>query len=116
MHVEWHTLCEWFWKIFSSQGTPAWVQAIGSILALIVAIRVSRLSVEHAASLKQKTIFSIAEAAHKYASDIRNAIELIDDDIGSNVSLYGVYHKDVVFGVIKALQGIPVHELGTSQE
>ncbi|CAI8726578.1 hypothetical protein [Pseudomonas chlororaphis] len=115
MHFEW-ALWDSIWKVVSSDGAPAWVQAIGSILALIIAIRVSRLSIEHAGLLKQKTIFSIAEAAHEYASKIRGAIDMISDEAGSNIHLYGVYHKDVTAGVVRALQGIPVHELASGQQ
>ncbi|MNJ47851.1 hypothetical protein D3C77_430230 [compost metagenome] len=116
MHVEWHSIVEWVWGVLSSEGAPAWVQAVGSILALIVAIRVSRLSVEHAGLVRQKSIFSIAEAAHQFASSIRNAIDSIGNEPGSNVHLYGVYHKDVIASVVKALQGVPVHELGSGQQ
>lgn len=104
------------WRFISSESAPAWVQAVGSIVALYIAIRVSRSSIEHAGLLKQKTIFSIAEAAHEYASEIRIAINRIDKEPGSNIRLYEVYHKDVTAGVVRALQGIPVHEVASGQQ
>ena len=116
MHFEWSALWDSVWKVVSSEGAPAWVQAIGSIMALIIAIRVSRISIEHAGLLKQKTIFSIAEAAHEYASKVRAAIDLISDEPGSNAKLYDVYHRDVTAGIIRALQGVPVHELASGPQ
>lgn len=116
MHFEWRELLCSVWDVISSEGAPAWVQAIGSVIALFIAIRVSRLSVEHAGLLKQKSIFSIAEAAHEYAKNIRAAINAIDEDPGSNVSLYSVYHSDVTAGMVRALQGVPVHELASGQQ
>ena len=116
MDYYWRDLLCSVWDVISSAGTPAWVQAIGSITALVVAIRVSRLSVEHAGLLRQKTIFSIAEAAHEYANKIRAAINTINDDPGSNINLCSVYHRDVTAGIVRALQGVPVHELASGQQ
>ncbi|HCF2575850.1 hypothetical protein [Pseudomonas monteilii] len=116
MHFDWQEFLSSAWSVISSNGMPAWVQAIGSIIALVVAIRVSRLSVEHAGLLKQKTIFSIAEAVREYSSKVRAAINDIDDDPGSNISLYHVYHRDVTAGLVRALQGVPVHELASGQQ
>lgn len=116
MHFDWREFLCSVWDVISSTGTPAWVQAIGSIIALVVAIYVSRKSVEHAGLLKQKTIFSIAEAAHEYANKIRVAVEAIDDDLGSKIGLFSVYHSDVNAGMVRALQGVPVHELASGEQ
>ncbi|MGX1017404.1 hypothetical protein AB7M33_000080 [Pseudomonas sp. Y3 TE3536] len=116
MHFDWRELLFLVWGAISSDGAPAWVQAIGSIIALVVAIRVSRISVEHAGLLKQKTIFSIAEAAHEYANKVRGAIHSISDDPGSNLSLYSVYNSDVTAALVRALQGVPMHELASGRQ
>ncbi|MVF49730.1 hypothetical protein F9Z43_10435 [Pseudomonas monteilii] len=116
MHVDWQEFWCSAWRLISSDGAPAWVQAIGSMVALYVAFRVSRISVEHAGLLKQKTVFSIAEATRDYANQIRAAIHNIGDDPGSNASLYDVYNRDVTAGLVRALQGVPVHELASGQQ
>lgn len=116
MHFDWREFLFSVWGAISSDGAPAWVQAIGSIIALVVAIRVSRISVEHAGLLKQKTIFSIAEAAHEYATKVRGAINSIGDDSGSNLSLYSVYNSDVTAGLVRALQGVPMHDLASGSQ
>lgn len=116
MNSDWHLFMDLVWALISSEGAPAWIQAIGSLVALFIAIRVSRLSVEHAGVLRQKTMFSVVEASHQFASSIRTAVELIGDEPGSNAELYNVYHKDVMAGMIQALQALPVHEFGTGRQ
>ncbi|MCG8292233.1 hypothetical protein [Pseudomonas entomophila] len=116
MGLEWSEVFEPVWKVISSDGAPAWVQAVGSMVALFVAFRVSRISIDHAGRLKQKTIFSIAKAAYEYACQIRAATNLVGDEAGSNVNLYGVYHKDITAGLVRALQGVPLHELPSSEQ
>jgi len=61
-------------------------------------------------------MFSVAEASHRYACSIRAAIDYINDEPGSNLQLYGVYHKDVMAGMVTALQALPVHEFATSRQ
>jgi len=116
MHIDWTALWGSVWSFVSSDSAPAWVQAVGSIVALFVAIRLSRSSIAHAGLQKQKTIFSVAEAAHEYASGVRAAVDLIGDDPGSNITLYQVYHRDITAGLVRALQGAPMHELASSQQ
>ncbi|MBZ6454371.1 hypothetical protein K7402_01050 [Pseudomonas fluorescens group sp.] len=116
MAAEWLVIWNSVLKFISSDSAPAWVQAVGSIVALYIAIRVSRTSIAHAGLQKQKTILSVAEAAYEYAGKIRAAINLISVDPGSNLSLYGVYHRDVNAGLVRALQGAPVHELASGQQ
>lgn len=116
MHIDWIALWDSVWSLVSSDGAPAWVQAVGSIVALFVAIRLSRSSITHAGLQKQRTIFSVAEAAQEYANRIRAAVDLIGDAPGSNITLYEVYHRDVTAGLVRALQGAPVHELASGQQ
>jgi len=116
MHVDWHLFMDWLGRLISSDGAPAWVQAIGSLVALFIAIRVSRLSVEHASDLKQKSMFSVVDASHQFACSIRSAVESIGAEPGSNAELYSIYHKDVMVGMIKALQALLVHEFSSGQQ
>lgn len=115
MSFEWHLLWERTGEILSSEGAPAWIQAIGSVAALFIAIRISRSSINHAASEKRKTIFAIAEAAHTHACNIRKAIDVMGWNSGNNFQIYEVYDKTIIEGVVKALQGVPMHELGSSK-
>lgn len=115
MSFDWHIFWENAYELLSKDGAPAWIQAIGSILALVVVILVSKTPVNHAASVKRKTIFAIAEAAHTHASNIREAIDVMEWPTGNNYQIYKVYNKVVIEGVVKALQGVPMHELGSSR-
>jgi hypothetical protein len=76
---------------------------------------VSRTAINHAASVKRKTIFAIAEAAHVHACNLRNAIDSMSWPEADNSHIYKIYHKVVIEGIVKALQGIPMHELGSSK-
>lgn len=115
MNLEWHATGEWIYDFLSSEGAPAWIQAIGSLLALGIAIRVSKTAINHAASVKRKTIFAIAEAAHSHACNLRKAIDGMSWPETNFIPLYEVYHKSVIESTVKALQGIPMHELGSSK-
>ena len=106
MSFDWNLLWE---------GAPAWIQAIGSVAAIVYAVRISRSSINHAASEKRKTIFAIAEAAHTHACNIRKAIDVMGFNSGNNIQIYAVYDKTIIEGVVKALQGVPMHELGSSK-
>ena len=106
MSFDWNLLWE---------GAPAWIQAIGSVAAIVYAVRISRSSINHAASAKRKTIFAIAEAAHTHACNIRKAIDAMGFNSGNNIQIYAVYDKTIIEGVVKALQGVPMHELGSSK-
>lgn len=54
MAAEWLVIWNSVLKFISSDSAPAWVQAVGSIVALYIAIRVSRTSIAHAGLQKQK--------------------------------------------------------------
>ncbi len=114
MPVEWIAVWNDVVCIFSSPNTPAWVQAIGSLVGLGIAIFVSTLPLKHAAKQKRATFFAIVEAAHTRAQSIRKAVDEMDWETGGTAGIYNVYHKSVIDGLVRALQGIPTHELGTS--
>lgn len=115
MSFDWHQIWEKTYELLSTQDLPAWIQAIGSVAAIVYAVRISRSSINHAASAKRKTIFAIAEAAHTHACNIRKAIDVMAWNSGNNIQIYSVYDKTIIEGVVKALQGVPMHELGSSK-
>jgi len=80
-----------------------------------IAIKVSKTVINHAASVKSKAIFAIAEAAHVHACNLRSAIDAMSWPEADNYQIYKVYHKVVIEGIVKALQGVPMHELGSSK-
>ena len=106
MSFDWNLLWE---------GAPAWIQAIGSVAAIVYAVRISRSSINHAASAKRKTIFAIAEAAHTHACNIRKAIDVMGWNSGDNSQIYAVYNKTIIDGVVKAL-AVVKEKLGLTEE
>ena len=114
MPVDWDAIWCFVINLLSSESTPAWVQALGSLLALGIAIYASTLPLKHAAKEKRKTTFAIVEATHTRAQSIRKAVEEMDWETGGTAGIYEVYHKSVIDGLVRALPGVPVHELGTS--
>lgn len=115
MSFDWYTIWESICAFFASEEAPAWVQAGGSVAALFIAIWISRSSIRHAAKAKRKNIYAIAEATHTYACIIRKAIDETEWVTGNNSQIYAVYNKVVIEGIVKALQEVPVHEIGSSK-
>lgn len=115
MPVDWDTLWCVVINLLSNESTPAWVQAIGSLLGLAIAIYVSKSPIRHAAKARRETIFAIAEAAHSRIEDIREAVATMDWKKSNQYVIFKVYRKPVIDGIVRALQGVPMHELGTSK-
>ncbi|WP_426101765.1 hypothetical protein [Pseudomonas sp. PSPC3-3] len=99
----------------SKPDAPAWVQAIGAIFALVVAILVPHLQVKKALSEKRKAMLAVAEAANAHACNIREVIAATNYTEGHvSPRIHEVYHKVIIEGIVKALQGVPMHELGST--
>lgn len=93
---------------------PAWVQAIGSIVALGIAIWLPMRQDHKMRREKRRAMLAVAEAARKHAEQIIKAIDTTDFRLGvRNVSFYRVYDKSIIDGDLKALREIPLHELGS---
>lgn len=114
MSFECNSFMEYAYEIFSSEATPAWIQAIGSIMALVVAIYLSRRAARCNELSRRKAILAIAAAAHTHACKIRSAVDVMEWGKGANPQIHEVYHRVVIDGVVKALHGIPMHEVGSS--
>jgi len=104
----------------SSTELASWVQAIGSIMAIVAAIVIgayqswaTRKAVVDAQQLKegasQRSIMAVADAAYSHAQRIGEAMEKPDEPI----VLYQVYDKSIVDGVVRALTDAPVYEVGS---
>ncbi|WP_248767621.1 hypothetical protein [Pseudomonas sp. MWU12-2345] len=110
-----YVLFDRFGGYLSKAEAPAWVQAIGALFALVVAILVPRFQVKKALSEKRKAILAVAEAAYAHACNIRKVIAETDFSEGHvDPRIYDVYHKVIIDGIVKALQGVPMHELGST--
>ena len=113
------------WGDLKAADWAAWVQAVGSIGAIAgafwIADRQSKTAIEaikleagQAARDKRTSAIAIVDAAFERARVIRASIEGIDPmDAKSN--LYITYDKSITEGLVRALSGIPMHEIGSSK-
>ena len=85
-------------------------------LALWIAIKVSKTTINHAASVTRRAIFPIAEAAHVHVCNLRSAIDAMSWPEADNYQIHKVYHKVEIEGIVKALQGGRCMNLGQARE
>jgi hypothetical protein len=104
------------YPIKSSSDVAAWLQAIGSIGAILGAVWIGNrqvraaLSAEARASAgRRKSILAIAEAAYAHSEQFRRLLE--EPDQRASLSLN--YHESIINGIVEALAGIPFHEVGS---
>lgn len=43
------------------------------------------------------------------------AMDIMECPTGNNIQIYTIYNKVVIEGVVRAPQGVPLHELGSSK-
>ena len=95
---------------------PAWIQAGGSILAIIASFWVVDLNRKSEQREKRNDVFAVVKAAHGYAQKIR---KVVDVSHSSNrmvdFSIYNLYHRNIADGFARALANIPFHEVGASE-
>lgn len=111
------------WKFpTNSQEWAAWVQAIGSIAAIIGSLWVARsqnkASLERvmeaqrlAEESKRMAVFALGEAAVERVKPIKDALEQKDP----RSALYRVHHSSVVHSLAGAISAAPIHELGSKE-
>lgn len=107
------------WRFFpghaDGQTLAAWIQAIGSIVAILGAFWIGKMQVSDAHRIekqaRQRSILAIAEAAHEHARRIGEAISQAEP--GRPLTLYRVYDKTIIDGMVRALTGVPVQEIGS---
>jgi hypothetical protein len=100
----------------------AWVQAIGSIIAIVAAIvigwwqaKVARESLVNAQVIaeraRQRGILAIAEAALEHSRRFDEALS--QSESGNFIALYEVYDQSIIDGMVQALSEVPTHEVGS---
>lgn len=99
----------------------AWAQAVGSVVAIVVAFIVGRqqanaslaaVSRAYAMQLsgRQKSILAIAEAALDRIKEFGEAVMAHESN---PAALYNIYDKSVIDGMVGALTNVPAHEIGS---
>ncbi|APZ02709.1 hypothetical protein NX871_12975 [Burkholderia thailandensis] len=103
----------------------SWLQAIGSIAAIVGALWVAerqakgaiesiKMQVARAAQDRRDSAVAIADAAWERAEMIRSTMSIADVN-AVRVELYKTYDRSIIDGLVRALQGIPMHEIGSSK-
>lgn len=101
-------------SFLTSDGAAAWVQAIGALLALAIAIWVPAARAKMDSKEKRLSMLAVAEAAHSHASNIRLAIDSSNFEQGEvSLKMWNIYDPSIIIGVVRGLQNIPLHELGS---
>jgi hypothetical protein len=104
------------------ESAAAWVQAIGAIGALAVAIklnmddrRLSRSERIEEANGKRLAILAVAQAASEFVSTVSEHVEKSREQKDTSLALYEVFHPPIVESYLNALRGIPLHEVGSGE-
>lgn len=100
----------------AEKDIAAWIQAGGSILAIIASLGIADWSRKSKQSEQQKNVFAVVQAAHAFAKKIS---KVTDDSKASelmvNHDIHSLYHRNITDGFARALANIPFHEVGTSE-
>ena len=113
------TIKVWGWD---SGIVANWVQAVGSILAIVGAYfigerqaRATLRATQEAHRLgeyaRREGMFSVIKAAHSFAKVIDAALE----DEARPLKMYGVYHPSLIDSLVDLMVKLPVSELGSDQ-
>jgi len=108
------------WPPDKSGDWSGWAQAVGSIVAIFGAFRISErqtrdafASVANAQALadsaKRKSILAIAEAANDQVNNIDGIFS--SKEIRANLSM--AFHQSILDSMVGALSAVPFHEVGS---
>lgn len=95
------------------QDLAAWLQAVGSIAAILAAFLVGRQTIAEERNERRRSIVAVAGAAAEHARRIREVLDRGDDP--GNVRMYNVYDKSIVDSMVHALTNAPAHEVGSPE-
>lgn len=100
-------------QVLGSPSAAGWVQAVGSILALAIAVWIPARQFKRDRKERVSSLLAVAEAAHTHAQNIRSAIARSDfESADLSISLWEVYDRTIIDGIVRALQSVPLHDLG----
>jgi hypothetical protein len=108
------SLCDWSHGILCNEPLAAWVQAVGTLVALFIAIYLPIRQDRKARRRKRQAMIAVAEAAYAHAKRIIDAIDASEvERLNRSLHLYEVFDQSIIDGDIKALRDVPLHELGS---
>ncbi|WP_153075794.1 hypothetical protein [Paraburkholderia bonniea] len=107
----------WGWN---SESVAAWVQAVGSVVAIVGAyivgerqakatLRAAQDAHNLAEEKRQKSILSVIQAAKFRLDEIRKGLE------ESDLNIHDVYHDSIIDSFVDIMSKLPVSELGSDK-
>jgi hypothetical protein len=123
------TIHAWGWN---SGNVASWVQAVGSIAAIIGSYFIGERQAKAALAATQKAhqlaeetrrtveakaaqerragMYAVVLAAHNHTVEIKEAL---DDEY--NIKMYSIYHPSIIDSMIELLSKLPIHTLGSER-
>jgi hypothetical protein len=109
------------WPPTQSSDWAAWVQAVGSIVAIFGAyfvgerqsratLRAAHETHQLAERTRREGIFAVIQAAHARAKEFEGAL---DDE--TRLKMHDVYHPSLIDSLVELMAKLPVSELGSYQ-
>lgn len=95
----------------AGKSLSSWVQAVGSIAAILGAWFAMRYQLEQSAKHRRRSIVAIAGAAKARADEISGYLNGKDP----RVDLLTKFHQSIIDGLVNALNGAPVDEIGSPE-
>ena len=106
-----------FFSNISSSEWAAWVQAIGSVAAILSAIWIMHLQHKHGEILAKREALRRLESVRAVvlhtALGVKTAIDAIAAETEAKMTLTLKVHRDKMSYVNGPIQAIPLHELGS---
>jgi len=93
------------------QAIAAWVQAVGSIAAIIGSVWVVRFQAGTARRERLESILAVADAAVAYADQFDTLLKSANPRLAISMK----FHQSVVDSVVGAMSAYPVHEVRNHQ-
>lgn len=97
---------------------PAWVQAVGSVLAIVAVFWISDANRKKEQHSRNQSVLAVARVAHDFAMDIDAELQTIltQKACGFDGSeIRSIYHRDISKRYGEALANVPLHELGSPE-
>ncbi|WP_156545739.1 hypothetical protein [Cupriavidus sp. D384] len=96
---------------YDRNAMASWLQAIGSIGAILGAIWVVRYQGDLALRARRQAFLAVAEAAKTRADDFAALLE--GKDARQSMTVH--FHQSIIDGLVGALSAMPVHELNSRE-
>lgn len=101
-----------------AKDLPAWVQAVGSVLAIIAVFWINSLNQSKEQLARNQSIQAIAGTAYAFASAIRAELKKIAAEKYPNFDsskIRAIYDPEISRSYGKALANLPFHEAGSTE-